>query len=215
MIKLKGITVIVLAGMMVAGMSLSGYQAQDISADQKEKILIQETKVNLLEEEKLLNQKNIKVIIDKNGNMKLEKVNAETIRLANQTLNKSSKKYPTKWYPLINYSVYTSKKFKKATKNAFAAGMSNWLMTKIPNPQTIVGAAVAAYATYYFVNSDECNVYFRYLYYYRIIGPTKFDNNGNAIGQYELKRRMTTSKSKKFTSGQDKIQTKKSSILEW
>ena len=81
--------------------------------------------------------------------------------------------------------------------------------------QIIVGAAVSAYVTYYFVNSDECNVYFRYLYYYRIVGPTKFDKNGNAIPQYELKRKMTTSKNKKFTSGQNKTQTKKSSILTW
>ena len=101
-----------------------------------------------------------------------------------------SKKYPTEWYPLKNYSVYSSKKFKKATKNAFASAMTSWLTTKIPSPQIIVGAAVSAYVTYYFVNSDECNVYFRYLYYYRIVGPTKFDKNGNAIPQYELKRKM-------------------------
>ena len=87
--------------------------------------------------------------------------------------------------------------------------MTSWLTTKIPSPQIIVGAAVSAYVTYYFVNSDECNVYFRYLYYYRIVGPTKFDKNGNAIPQYELKRKMTTSKNKKFTSGQNKTQTKK------
>ena len=37
----------------------------------------------------------------------------------------------------------------------------------------------------------------------------KFDKNGNAIPQYELKRKMTTSKNKKFTSGQNKLKRKK------
>ena len=156
----------------------------------------------------------INVIKDENGNIKLKNTSQNTINEANQILLKS-KKYPTEWYPLKNYSVYSSKKFKKATKNAFASAMTSWLTTKIPSPQIIVGAAVSAYVTYYFVNSDECNVYFRYLYYYRIVGPTKFDKNGNAIPQYELKRKMTTSKNKKFTSGQNKTQTKKSSILTW
>ncbi len=154
------------------------------------------------------------MVSDENGNIKLKNTSQNTINEANQILLKS-KKYPTEWYPLKNYSVYSSKKFKKATKNAFASAMTSWLTTKIPSPQIIVGAAVSAYVTYYFVNSDECNVYFRYLYYYRIVGPTKFDKNGNAIPQYELKRKMTTSKNKKFTSGQNKTQTKKSSILTW
>ncbi len=93
--------------------------------------------------------------------------------------------------------------------------MTSWLTTKIPSPKLIITAAVAAYASYYFSNTDVCNVYFRYLYYYRIIGPTKFDKNGNAIPQYELKRKMTASKKKDYSTGQTKIQTKKSSILTW
>lgn len=207
MMKMRVIVVLMIAMIGITSVPIQASERQEYNKEQKNKVISDE-------EQKLLKEENIQVISDENGNIKLKNTSASAINEANQILRKS-KKYPTEWYPLKNYSVYSSKKFKKATKSAFATAMTSWLTTKIPSPQIIVGAAASAFATYYFVNSDECNVYFRYLYYYRIIGPMKIDNNGNAIGQYELKRKMTTSKNKKFTSGQNKIQTKKSSILSW
>ena len=209
MIKIKVVVILMVAIMGITAVPIQASEKQGDSKKQENKA----TQV-ISDEQELLKKEDIQVVSDENGNIKLKNTSQNTINEANQILLKS-KKYPTEWYPLKNYSVYSSKKFKKATKNAFASAMTSWLTTKIPSPQIIVGAAVSAYVTYYFVNSDECNVYFRYLYYYRIVGPTKFDKNGNAIPQYELKRKMTTSKNKKFTSGQNKTQTKKSSILTW
>ena len=188
MIKIKVVVILMVAIMGITAVPIQASEKQGDSKKQENKA----TQVISDEEQELLKKEDIQVVSDENGNIKLKNTS-----------------------PLKNYSVYSSKKFKKATKNAFASAMTSWLTTKIPSPQIIVGAAVSAYVTYYFVNSDECNVYFRYLYYYRIVGPTKFDKNGNAIPQYELKRKMTTSKNKKFTSGQNKTQTKKSSILTW
>jgi len=206
MIKIKVVVILMVAIMGITAVPIQASEKQGDSKKQENKA----TQVISDEEQELLKKEDIQVVSDENGNIKLKNTSQNTINEANQILLKSKK-----WYPLKNYSVYSSKKFKKATKNAFASAMTSWLTTKIPSPQIIVGAAVSAYVTYYFVNSDECNVYFRYLYYYRIVGPTKFDKNGNAIPQYELKRKMTTSKNKKFTSGQNKTQTKKSSILTW
>ena len=210
MIKIKVVVILMVAIMGITAVPIQASEKQGDSKKQENKA----TQVISDEEQELLKKEDIQVVSDENGNIKLKNTSQNTINEANQILLKS-KKYPTEWYPLKNYSVYSSKKFKKATKNAFASAMTSWLTTKIPSPQIIVGAAVSAYVTYYFVNSDECNVYFRYLYYYRIVGPTKFDKNGNAIPQYELKRKMTTSKNKKLTSGQNKTHTKKSSILTW
>ena len=89
------------------GIKADHKQASEKQGDSKK----QENKATQVisdEEQELLKKEDIQVVSEENGNIKLKNTSQNTINEANQILLKS-KKYPTEWYPLKNYSVYSSK----------------------------------------------------------------------------------------------------------
>ena len=90
--------------------------------------------------------------------------------------------------------------------------MTAVVVGKVYDPRAIGATAAAAYISYWFVNSDVSNVYYFGKYYYRQIGPGRFDSNGNFIGDYEIKQVMRTTKNKKNSGGQVNTKIVKSTV---
>ena len=84
----------------------------------------------------------------------------------------------------------TSKKFKKAGRQAFASAVSAVVVGKCLDPKGIGIAAAVGFGTYYFVNKDVENVYYNIKHYWRKEGPGKYDSAGN----YKIKRYCITKK---------------------
>lgn len=125
----------------------------------------------------------------------------------------TSTKYPTKWTYVPTHNLRYNKKARKAGKSAFAATLTSFLKGKVTNPVTLAGVAASAYGTYYFVNSDEQNVYFSIKYYYRLIKKPKSDSNGIYNNYIEMKRITKISKYSNFKNGQSKTETRKTNQM--
>lgn len=106
------------------------------------------------------------------------------------------------------------KKFTKATKTAFAAGVTTWLTGFTGGAAALGKIAGGAFATYYFVETDTQNVYTFLKYYYRELGKGKFGPTGSYMGNYEIKKVERITKSSKGSGGQTKTRYKKSTIVE-
>ena len=103
---------------------------------------------------------------------------------------------------------------KAASRTAFATGLTALLTGKTPNPKVAIVAAVAAYGTYFFVNADEEDIYVKIDYYYREVGPGRFDSAGTFIGDYEIKKTTRVTKNSNYTGGTLNTQVESSTILE-
>ena len=102
---------------------------------------------------------------------------------------------------------------KKAGKSAFASALTSFLTGKVTNPKVLALIAAAQYGTYYFVNTDEQNVYFSMKYYYRLIAKRKPDINGIDNKYIEMKRVTKISKYKNLKNGQTKTETRKTNQI--
>lgn len=176
-----------------------------------------------------LESKGINVIITSDNKIMLAKIDPESIEHANKILQSeqastagtsasmsmsTSTSYPTSWTHMGNYDVYSSKKLTCATKTAFSAALTNFLTGKTPSVQGIIASAVAAYGTYWFVNSSTEDVYYLAQYYYREMGPGFFDSNGTFIGDYQIKKFDRTTKNSNYTGGQVVTRIESSTIIE-
>lgn len=178
------------------------------SAQEKEDAILTKKIV----EEKLSSQ-NMDVIIDGNS-VKLCNPTQENIQRANYLLAKS-KTYPTKWVYRKNDDIRTNKKIKAASKSALAAAITSMVTAKGIVPGQVVASATAAFGTYWYLNSDVENVYYYAKYYYRELGPGKFDSIGNFMGDYQIKKVEKISKNSDFSSGYTEVSYKKSTICDY
>ncbi len=121
--------------------------------------------------------------------------------------------YPGPWVKMNNYSYSTSKKFRAATKTAFATVLESWIVERVYLPSTLAARAAAAFGTYYFVATDEENVYYFKEYHYRELSAGYFDSLGNFIGDYQIRKTERTTRSSGGTGGQTYVQYKYSSIV--
>ena len=126
----------------------------------------------------------------------------------------SSSTYPTEWVYMPQYDRVFSKKFYKATKTAFAAMISQWLTGKTANAYVLATSAALAFGTYYFVNSDEEDVYTFIWYYDRELGPGKFGDTGYFMGDYQFRKVERITKSPSGTGGQVTQRYENSTIIE-
>ena len=117
------------------------------------------------------------------------------------------------WVKMNNYSYSTSKKFRVATKSAFIAVLEAWKVEKVYLPSTLVTRAAAAFGTYYFLTTDEENVYYFKEYHYRELGAGFFDSLGNFIGDYQIRKTERTTLNSNGTGGQTYIKYEYSSIV--
>lgn len=191
------------------------------SKDYNNENIIDQSVVDLLENE------NIEYLITKDNIIQLKNLDTKEISMLNnklssnfnqETLSKTSvskqSKYPTEWYHVKTWDRRTNKRFIKATKTAFAAGVTSWVFGWAIGAKEIGKRAAAAFGTYYFVNNEKSeNVYYSTKHYYRILGPGRFDSNGNHMGDYHLKRVDRTTKSSNHTGGQVGTKYQKSTIL--
>lgn len=122
-------------------------------------------------------------------------------------------KYPTKWTHIATEDRRYNKKARKAGKAAFASALTSFLTGKVTNPKVLALIAAAQYGTYYFVNTDEQNVYFSMKYYYRLIAKRKPDINGIDNKYIEMKRVTKISRYKNLKNGQTKIETRKTNQI--
>lgn len=162
---------------------------------------------------KELEKNNIQVIVTKDNKIALENNDEETIKIANEILDASKSSYPGPWVKMNNYSYSTSKKFRAATKTAFASVLEAWIVEKVYLPSTLAARAAAAFGTYYFVSTDEENVYYFKEYHYRELSAGYFDSLGNFIGDYQIRKTERTTRSSNGTGGQTYIQYEYSSIV--
>lgn len=153
-----------------------------------------------------------------NGNIKMKDPSPENIAKYNAAYNTTkltrATSYPTAWNPMPTYSVTVSKKFQKATKQAFSAAMATWLKDKTSSWQSLATNAAIAFGTYYFLNSDVEDVYTYITYRYRALSAGSWDQIGNFIGDYEIEKTERTTKSTTNTGGQVLVTKKKSSIID-
>ncbi|RED57936.1 hypothetical protein [Cohnella phaseoli] len=183
---------------------------------QEPKPLVNERVIQFLE------KNNIDFHIE-NGNIILTKVTTNDIALVNellisdQQINRNAlTSYPTAWTHMINYDVVTSKKFKKATKTAFVTAVLTFIgaYASPAVAQVVATSAGVGWGGYYFVNTDEEDIYTFIKYYYRELSAGFFDHNGNFIGDYEIKKEIRLTKSSNGTGGTLESFTRNSSIVE-
>jgi len=206
-----------LAICIVSSMCTTAFATNNITAAKPE---LAETFVEKTIER--LRSSGIDVIKSQDGEIQLVDTSAESIARANSKLEnnlelrsfRAASSYPTAWVHEPLYDVETSKKFQKATKSAFAAAFFAWVGAETLNPKAIAKAAAAAYATYYFVESDEEDIYLQIKYYYRETGPGRFDYNGNFMGDYQIKKVARTTLNSDYTGGQVTTTIKDSTIIE-
>ncbi|MEZ2661561.1 hypothetical protein [Aneurinibacillus aneurinilyticus] len=179
----------------------------------------------------ILNEKVISILEKNNidfqiidGNLKLNETSPEAITKVNQLLSQQSQTngnvslaatYPTAYVHMRGYDINTSKKFRAATKTALGAAVTEWAKSKgLASPYQIGVAAAAGFGLYYFIRADEENLYFAIKYYYRELGPGRFDGNGNFIGDYEIKKETRVTKNSDYTGGSVTPDVRRSTILE-
>lgn len=84
----------------------------------------------------------------------------------------------------------------------------------LPDPYKISIAAAGGFGAYYFINTSVENLYFAIKYYYRELGPGKFDMNGTFIGDYQIRKEIRVTKNSNYTGGNLVIDERKSTIVE-
>lgn len=121
--------------------------------------------------------------------------------------------YPTAWTAMKLDNRITSKKFTKATKTAFVAALAAWMGPVTGGASVMAQAAGVGFGGYYFVNTDEQNVYHFMTYSYREKGPGKFGPTGSFMGDYEIRKVDKTTKSSAGTGGQTNTRYKASTAI--
>lgn len=177
----------------------------------EEKLIVDEILINYLE------KNDISYSID-NNQVKIKDISKENLNYVNNVLKQEFQEqvnsstelqrttYPTAWVNLKETNIATSKKFKRATKEAFAVSVialiGGFAGITTVTAKALGYTAATGFGQYYFVNSDEENVYYFSNQHYRMLGPHWTDSNGNVYGNYELKRRDRTTKSSNGSGGQ-------------
>ena len=219
MFKKTGCLILIFTILLTSFSSVFAQNNMDIVSELKqvnEEVLVEERVVGLLEE------KEVKYLITKDGNIQLENPTPKLISELNKSLigtyeslnkNTRSSTYPTPFYPIKTWNRRTSKHFIKATKTAFASAIFGWVFGWATSAKEISKMAASGFGTYYFVDGNEENVYYSTTHYYRLLGPGYFDSLGNHYGEYQMKRVDRTTKSSNHTGGQTLTKYQKSTSL--
>ncbi|QDX90941.1 hypothetical protein EEL30_00205 (plasmid) [Brevibacillus laterosporus] len=174
------------------------------------------------------NERVINVLKDNNidfeivdGSIKLNEPTSEVVSEANNLLNSESQlsavaatSYPTSWVHMRAHDVTKSKKFTAATKTAFVATFTAWARNITISWKELVAVAAGGFSGYYFVTSDTEDLYTFIKYYYREVGPGKFDMNGYFIGDYEIKKGMRVTKNSNDSGGSYDTDIRESTIID-
>lgn len=158
-----------------------------------------------------------------NGNIKLKETSPELTEKINGLLKSQFQdngspsvfaSYPTAWTHMKQYDISRSKKFLAATKTAFVAAFTAWAKNIATPWREVVAVGAGGYAVYYFINSDQEDIFTFVKHYYRELGPGFFDHNGTFIGDYEIRKDIRVTNNSSGTGGNFASETKKSSIIE-
>ncbi|WCF11528.1 hypothetical protein NDS46_31720 (plasmid) [Paenibacillus thiaminolyticus] len=164
-------------------------------------------------------------IID--GKLMLKQTTHEAVTKANILLRSAPKvtsftessisvfaSYPTPWVHNKTHDIVRSKKFTGATKTAFSAAFAVWAKDITTSWQELLAVAVGGFGGYYFINTDEEDLYTFIKYYYRELGPGRFDMIGNFLGDYEIKKEMRVTKNSNGTGGSFDTDIRKSTTVD-
>lgn len=185
--------------------------------------LTEDTVPSMLDEKviEILQENEIEYTITEDNQIQLVHPTSGDIEFANNLLKEywnqqeffNLTSYPTPWVEMRQYEIHSNNKFEVATKSAFAAAVSMWLIDKTSSYTNLAKYAAAAFGTYYFVNTHVETVYYNAKYYYRELGPGFFNDIGNFIGEYEIRKIERLSKNPDYTGGQIETTNRESSIL--
>lgn len=151
----------------------------------------------------------------------LKETTSEAITKANSLLNSVTEgsfsvfaSYPNPYVHNKLYDIVRSEKFTAATKTAFSAAFAVWAKKITTSWQELLAVAVGGFGGYYFINTDKEDLYTFIKYYYRELGPGRFDMNGNFLGDYEIKKEMRVTKNSNGTGGSFDTDIRKSTVVD-
>ncbi|MCE5173727.1 hypothetical protein LQV63_31375 [Paenibacillus profundus] len=161
------------------------------------------------------------------GKLMLKQTTPEAVTKANNLLISASQitpstersisvfaSYPTPYVHNKTYDIVRTEKFTAATKTAFSLTFAAWAKKITTSWQELLAVAVGGFGGYYFVNSEKEDLYTFIKYYYRELGPGRFDMNGNLLGDYEIKKEMRVTKNSNGTGGSFGTDIRKSTVVD-
>ncbi|MEC1717901.1 hypothetical protein [Schinkia azotoformans] len=173
--------------------------------------VLQDNNIDYFIEDGQITLKNPTSKILNNANALLE--NSMTYEIQQDSISIQTT-YPTSWVYMRNYDRVASKKFTKATKTAFSTALIAWLGGITGGATTLARLAAAGFGSYYFLNTDEEDIYYFSKYSYRELGPGRFTDTGTFMGDYEIKKVERVTKNSDGTGGDVDTRYEKSTILE-
>ena len=150
----------------------------------------------------LLNQNDIKAFISDDTVVlsDLSDISNANNILQNNYIKKISSRSDSQYMGPYDEYFYT-KKFQKASKTALTSTMVAWA-SGLKIPQALITTFIGSFFSYWFIESDEVDIYAHVAYYYYEMGPGSFDSMGNFIGDYALKKTIRVTNNSDYTGGE-------------
>ncbi len=138
-------------------------------------------------------EKNINVVMTRNGQIKLINPTKQNIEDANKKLSDNFTPYADPWIRLPQYDRFISNKIMAATEAGLITALGGWI-GGIVTAGGLIKAFAAGFGVTCFFDKDQETIYYITKYSYREVGPGSFDSNGNFIGEYHIAKveRITT-----------------------